>query len=182
MIVSGRPLEHVLHQYLTLVKPAFEDFFLPTKKYADVIIPRGADNYVAIDLVSFFFSKSHKIQKHDNYYAKIDDRFSVTQPIKIYIYTHFNNRNTTNDFHASQQYQFRQPQQYQQKYFTTHDPQNESETSFRLFNTFKRFCAPQVRARWTLPTHPREAPQVTPHLPTALAICRRGKYPGHISQ
>jgi len=40
-----------LHQYLTLVKPAFEDFCLPTKKYADVIIPRGADNYVAIDLI-----------------------------------------------------------------------------------------------------------------------------------
>uniref|UniRef100_A0A915E146 uridine/cytidine kinase n=1 Tax=Ditylenchus dipsaci TaxID=166011 RepID=A0A915E146_9BILA len=47
----GRPLEYVLHQYLTLVKPAFEDFCLPTKKYADVIIPRGADNDVAIDLI-----------------------------------------------------------------------------------------------------------------------------------
>ena len=47
----SRPLEHVLHQYLSLVKPAFEDFCLPTKKYADVIIPRGADNEVAIDLI-----------------------------------------------------------------------------------------------------------------------------------
>lgn len=44
-------MEHVLHQYLSLVKPAFEDFCLPTKKYADVIIPRGADNDVAIDLI-----------------------------------------------------------------------------------------------------------------------------------
>ncbi|KAH7719823.1 uridine monophosphate kinase [Aphelenchoides avenae] len=33
----GRPLHNVLHQYLTLVKPAFEEFCLPTKKYADVI-------------------------------------------------------------------------------------------------------------------------------------------------
>lgn len=47
----GRSLEHVLHQYLNLVKPAYEDFCLPTKKYADVIIPRGAANEVAIDLI-----------------------------------------------------------------------------------------------------------------------------------
>lgn len=33
------------------MKPAFEEFCLPTKKYADVIIPRGADNNVAIDLI-----------------------------------------------------------------------------------------------------------------------------------
>lgn len=41
----------VLHQYLNLVKPAFEEFCLPTKKYADVIIPGGASNEVAIDLI-----------------------------------------------------------------------------------------------------------------------------------
>jgi uridine kinase len=34
-----------------LVKPAFEEFCLPTKKYADIIIPRGADNDVAIGLI-----------------------------------------------------------------------------------------------------------------------------------
>jgi len=47
----GRDLETVLHQYTTLVKPAFEEFCIPTKKYADVIIPRGAENTVAIDLI-----------------------------------------------------------------------------------------------------------------------------------
>ncbi|XP_037513795.1 uridine-cytidine kinase 2-B isoform X1 [Rhipicephalus sanguineus] len=47
----GRDLEKVLHQYTNFVKPAFEEFCLPTKKYADVIIPRGADNEVAIDLI-----------------------------------------------------------------------------------------------------------------------------------
>jgi len=46
-----RDLEQILHQYTTLVKPAFEEFCLPTKKYADVIIPRGADNTVAISLI-----------------------------------------------------------------------------------------------------------------------------------
>ena len=47
----GRDLEKVLHQYTTLVKPAFEEFCIPTKKYADVIIPRGAENTVALDLI-----------------------------------------------------------------------------------------------------------------------------------
>jgi len=46
-----RDLETVLHQYTTLVKPAFEEFCIPTKKYADVIVPRGAENTVAIDLI-----------------------------------------------------------------------------------------------------------------------------------
>uniref|UniRef100_A0A1B6HFP3 uridine/cytidine kinase n=1 Tax=Homalodisca liturata TaxID=320908 RepID=A0A1B6HFP3_9HEMI len=47
----GRDLDNVLTHYMNYVKPAFEDFCLPTKKFADVIIPRGADNTVAIDLI-----------------------------------------------------------------------------------------------------------------------------------
>ncbi|XP_029636961.1 uridine-cytidine kinase 2 [Octopus sinensis] len=50
-VLRGRDLEHILNQYTSLVKPAFEEFCLPTKKYADVIIPRGADNTVAIELI-----------------------------------------------------------------------------------------------------------------------------------
>ncbi|MEE6475183.1 hypothetical protein FKM82_010652 [Ascaphus truei] len=46
----GRDLEQILTQYTTFVKPAFVEFCLPTKKYADVIIPRGVDNMVAINL------------------------------------------------------------------------------------------------------------------------------------
>lgn len=41
----------VFMQYSKFVKPAFDDFILPTKKYADIIIPRGGDNHVAIDLI-----------------------------------------------------------------------------------------------------------------------------------
>merc|ERR1712203_998709 len=48
----GRDLENVLFQYTNLVKPAFEEFCMPTKKHADVIIPRGADNKVAVNLVA----------------------------------------------------------------------------------------------------------------------------------
>jgi len=47
----GRELPSVIHQYTLFVKPAFEEFCLPTKKYADVIIPRGAENEVAINLI-----------------------------------------------------------------------------------------------------------------------------------
>ncbi|XP_019183214.1 PREDICTED: uridine kinase-like protein 3 [Ipomoea nil] len=47
----GRSIRSVLDQYDTFVKPCFEEFILPTKKYADIIIPRGAENHVAIDLI-----------------------------------------------------------------------------------------------------------------------------------
>ena len=47
----NRPLEHILNYYQKYVKPGFEEFCLPTKKYADVIIPRGAENSVAINLI-----------------------------------------------------------------------------------------------------------------------------------
>lgn len=48
----GRDLDQVLHQYINFVKPAFEEFCMPTKKFADVIIPRGPDNKIAIQLIS----------------------------------------------------------------------------------------------------------------------------------
>eukprot|EP01113_Clastostelium_recurvatum_P032779 TRINITY_DN4254_c0_g1_i2.p1 TRINITY_DN4254_c0_g1~~TRINITY_DN4254_c0_g1_i2.p1 ORF type:complete len:261 (-),score=48.25 TRINITY_DN4254_c0_g1_i2:71-853(-) len=47
----GRTLEGVLKQYESFVKPSFDEYILPTKKFADVIIPRGSDNVVAIDLI-----------------------------------------------------------------------------------------------------------------------------------
>ncbi|CAA7025360.1 unnamed protein product [Microthlaspi erraticum] len=50
-VENGRDIGTVLDQYSKFVKPAFDDFILPTKKYADIIIPRGGDNHVAIDLI-----------------------------------------------------------------------------------------------------------------------------------
>lgn len=46
-----RHLDQILTYYQKYVKPTFEEFCLPTKKYADVIIPRGAENLVAINLI-----------------------------------------------------------------------------------------------------------------------------------
>ncbi|KAF0974452.1 hypothetical protein FDP41_006484 [Naegleria fowleri] len=47
----GRDLEGILLQYERFVKPSFDDYIMPTKKYADIIIPRGGANTVAIDLL-----------------------------------------------------------------------------------------------------------------------------------
>uniref|UniRef100_H2Z969 Uridine-cytidine kinase n=1 Tax=Ciona savignyi TaxID=51511 RepID=H2Z969_CIOSA len=48
----GRNLKGVLHQYNKFVKPAFEQFIEPTLQYADIVIPRGGSNEVAIDLIA----------------------------------------------------------------------------------------------------------------------------------
>lgn len=47
----GRSLEHVIDQYLTTVRIMHEQFVEPSKRYADIIIPEGAHNTVAIDLL-----------------------------------------------------------------------------------------------------------------------------------
>jgi uridine kinase len=47
----GRPLDEVLEQYLTTVQPMHLEFVEPTKRYADVIVPRGGNNAVAIEMI-----------------------------------------------------------------------------------------------------------------------------------
>ncbi|HKM23725.1 MAG TPA: uridine kinase [Erysipelothrix sp.] len=47
----GRSLESVVEQYLTTVRTMHEQFVEPSKRYADIIIPEGAHNTVAIDLL-----------------------------------------------------------------------------------------------------------------------------------
>ncbi|QTJ38561.1 uridine kinase [Dolosigranulum pigrum] len=51
MTERGRSLDSIIDQYLGVVKKMHEQFIEPTKKYADVIIPEGAHNTVAIDLM-----------------------------------------------------------------------------------------------------------------------------------
>jgi uridine kinase len=48
----GRTAESVINQYLTTVRPMHLEFVEPSKRYADVIIPEGGFNTVAIDMVS----------------------------------------------------------------------------------------------------------------------------------
>eukprot|EP01091_Cochliopodium_minus_P007014 TRINITY_DN16957_c0_g1_i1.p1 TRINITY_DN16957_c0_g1~~TRINITY_DN16957_c0_g1_i1.p1 ORF type:complete len:265 (+),score=67.76 TRINITY_DN16957_c0_g1_i1:375-1169(+) len=47
----GRDIEGVLFQYEKFVKPAFDNYIAPSKKRADIIIPRGVANMVAIKLI-----------------------------------------------------------------------------------------------------------------------------------
>ena len=47
----GRSLDSVISQYLNTVKPMHEEFVEPSKKRADIIIPEGGTNTVAIDLL-----------------------------------------------------------------------------------------------------------------------------------
>lgn len=48
----GRTLDSVINQYLSVVKPMHHQFIEPTKKYADIIVPQGGSNQVAIDLLT----------------------------------------------------------------------------------------------------------------------------------
>ncbi|KDE46622.1 hypothetical protein DI43_13285 [Geobacillus sp. CAMR12739] len=47
----GRTFDSVIEQYLSVVRPMHNQFVEPTKRYADVIIPEGGQNVVAIDLM-----------------------------------------------------------------------------------------------------------------------------------
>lgn len=47
----GRTLDSVIGQYLATVKPMYHQFVEPTKRYADLIVPEGGENEVAIDLL-----------------------------------------------------------------------------------------------------------------------------------
>ena len=47
----GRSLESVVNQYLTTVKPMHEQFVEPSKRKADIIIPEGGHNQVALEMV-----------------------------------------------------------------------------------------------------------------------------------
>lgn len=48
----GRTLDSVITQYLKTVKPMYHQFIEPTKRYADIIVPEGGQNHVAIDLLA----------------------------------------------------------------------------------------------------------------------------------
>ena len=47
----GRSLDSVVQQYLTTVKPMHEQFVEPSKRYADIVVPEGGRNLVALDMI-----------------------------------------------------------------------------------------------------------------------------------
>ena len=48
----GRSFENIKNQYIKTVKPMHLEFVEPSKRYADVIIPRGKENEIGIKMVS----------------------------------------------------------------------------------------------------------------------------------
>src|SRR5436190_16149103 len=47
----GRPLDEIIEQYLSTVQPMHLEFVEPSKRYADVIVPRGGHNAIAIEMI-----------------------------------------------------------------------------------------------------------------------------------
>ncbi|MGL4533943.1 MAG: uridine kinase [Fusobacteriaceae bacterium] len=47
----GRSFDSVKHQYLNTVKPMYLEFCEPSKRYADIIVPRGGENDIAIKMI-----------------------------------------------------------------------------------------------------------------------------------
>lgn len=47
----GRTLQSVLDQYQTTVKPMHEKYVEPSKKFANIVVPEGGQNYVALDMI-----------------------------------------------------------------------------------------------------------------------------------
>jgi uridine kinase len=50
-VTRGRSLDSILDQYLSTVQPMHLQFVEPSKRYADVIVPRGGSNTVAIEML-----------------------------------------------------------------------------------------------------------------------------------
>ena len=53
----GRTLESVLQQYQTTVKPMHEKFIEPSKKYANIVVPEGGKNVVALDMITGYIQR-----------------------------------------------------------------------------------------------------------------------------
>jgi len=52
IIERGRPVEQTLERYLETVRPMHEQFIEPTKRFADIIVPLGGENMVAINILA----------------------------------------------------------------------------------------------------------------------------------
>jgi len=62
IIERGRDVIKVLQRYEDTVRPSHLQFIEPTKRYADIIVPEGGNNKVAIDIITQYIEK----HLHDN--------------------------------------------------------------------------------------------------------------------
>lgn len=57
IVERGRTAEDVMKRYTKVLKPMHLQFIEPTKRYADLIIPEGGNNKIAIDIITMFVEK-----------------------------------------------------------------------------------------------------------------------------
>ena len=57
VVERGRTVDMVINRYLEVLKPMHEQFIEPTKKYADIIIPRGGENRTGIDILCKYIER-----------------------------------------------------------------------------------------------------------------------------
>lgn len=51
VVERQRTFESVIHQYETTVRPMYMQFIEPSSRYADIIVPKGGENRIAIDMI-----------------------------------------------------------------------------------------------------------------------------------
>jgi len=61
IVERGRSVDKVLARYDETLKPMHLQFIEPTKRYADIIVPQGGNNHVAIDILTQFIQKNLKV-------------------------------------------------------------------------------------------------------------------------
>jgi uridine kinase len=65
MAARGRPLDEILEQYAATVQPMHLQFVEPSKRYADVIVPRGGHNTVAIEMIIAKIQRRLAARQHE---------------------------------------------------------------------------------------------------------------------
>ncbi len=60
VIERGRTASEVMERYLQILKPMHQQFIEPTKFYADLIIPQGGNNHIAIDILTKYVERKLK--------------------------------------------------------------------------------------------------------------------------
>lgn len=60
MVERGRTVSTIIDRYQHTVKPMHEQFIEPTKRFADLIVPQGGNNTIAIDILTMFIQNNLK--------------------------------------------------------------------------------------------------------------------------
>lgn len=58
IVERGRSVNKVMERYMHTLKPMHEQFIEPTKRFADLIIPQGGNNHIAIDILTKYIERN----------------------------------------------------------------------------------------------------------------------------